>query len=41
MSLMLWRASLRHLVRHPGQIGLSVIGIALGVAVALAIGLAT
>jgi putative ABC transport system permease protein len=41
MSLTLWRASLRHLVRHPGQIGLSVIGIALGVAVALAIGLAT
>jgi putative ABC transport system permease protein len=37
----LWRASLRHLVRHPGQIGLSVVGIALGVAVALAIGLAT
>jgi putative ABC transport system permease protein len=41
MSRALWRVSLRHLLRHPGQIGLSVLGIALGVAVALAIGLAT
>ena len=37
MSRLLWRASLRHLLRHPGQIGLSVLGIALGVAVALSI----
>ena len=41
MSRLLWRASLRHLLRHPGQIGLSVLGIALGVAVALSIDLAT
>jgi putative ABC transport system permease protein len=37
---MLWRASLRHLTRHPWQIGLSIVGIALGVAVALSIDLA-
>ena len=37
---MLWRASVRHLARHPWQIGLSVLGIALGVAVALSIDLA-
>src|SRR5512134_1418637 len=37
---MLWRASARHLARHPWQIGLSVLGIALGVAVALSIDLA-
>ena len=41
MSPLLWRASRRHLVRHPWQIGLSVVGIALGVAVALAVGRAT
>jgi putative ABC transport system permease protein len=41
MSPLLWRASRRHLVRHPWQIGLSVLGIALGVAVALSIDLAT
>ena len=41
VSRLLWRASLRHLLRHPGQIGLSVLGIALGVAVALSIDLAT
>jgi putative ABC transport system permease protein len=40
MSQMLWRASLRHLARHPWQIGLSILGIALGVAVALSIDLA-
>jgi hypothetical protein len=40
MSGMLWRASARHLARHPWQIGLSVLGIALGVAVALSIDLA-
>src|SRR5262245_16847967 len=37
---MLWRASVRHLARHPWQIGLAIIGIALGVAVALSIDLA-
>jgi putative ABC transport system permease protein len=40
VSGLLWRASVRHLVRHPWQIGLSVLGIALGVAVVLAIDLA-
>lgn len=40
MSALLWRSSLRHLVRHPWQIGLAVLGIALGVAVALSIDLA-
>jgi putative ABC transport system permease protein len=40
MTAMLWRASARHLGRHPWQIGLSVLGIALGVAVALSIDLA-
>ncbi len=40
MSRLLWRASLRHLLRHPWQIGLSVLGIALGVAVAVSIHLA-
>ena len=40
MSAMLWRASARHLARHPWQIGLSILGIALGVAVALSIDLA-
>ncbi len=38
---MLWRASLRHLGRHPWQLGLSIPGIALGVALALSIDLAT
>jgi len=41
VSRLLRRASRRHLLRHPGQIGLSVLGIALGVAVALSIDLAT
>src|SRR5262245_17141219 len=41
MSPLLRRASRRHLTRHPWQIGLSIIGIALGVAVALSIDLAT
>src|SRR5215813_9043931 len=41
MSRLLWRTSLRHLARHPWQIGLSVLGVALGVAVALSIDLAT
>ena len=41
MSPLLWRASRRHLARHPWQIGLSILGVALGVAVALSIDLAT
>ncbi len=40
MTPVLRRASLRHLLRHPWQAGLSVLGIALGVAVVLAIDLA-
>jgi len=40
MTAVLRRASLRSLTRHPWQIGLSVIGIALGVAVVLAVDLA-
>ncbi len=39
MSL-LWRSSLRYLLRHPWQFGLAVIGVALGVAVVVSIGLA-
>ena len=36
----LWRNSLRYLLRHPLLIGLSVLGVALGVAVVVAIDLA-
>lgn len=36
----LYRASLRHLARHPWQTGLSILGIALGVAVVVSIDLA-
>jgi putative ABC transport system permease protein len=36
----LWRASLRHIERHPWQIGLAILGVALGVAVTLAVDLA-
>ena len=32
MSLILWRSSLRYLVQHPWQVGLSILGVALGVA---------
>jgi putative ABC transport system permease protein len=39
MSL-LWRSSLRYLLRHPWQFGLAVLGVALGVAVVVSIGLA-
>jgi putative ABC transport system permease protein len=39
--MMLWRASLRYLVRHPWHLGLSVLGVALGVAVVVAIDLAS
>lgn len=40
LSPLLWRSTLRHLVRHPWQLGLSILGIALGVAVVLAVDLA-
>lgn len=40
MTRTLWRSSLRHLLRHPWQFGLSVLGVALGVAVVLSIDLA-
>ena len=40
MSRLLWRASLRYLLHHPWQIGLSLVGVALGVAVVVAIDLA-
>jgi len=39
MSL-LWRSSLRYLLRRPWQFGLAVLGVALGVAVVVSIGLA-
>lgn len=39
-TALLWRSSRRHLVRHPWQIGLAVIGVALGVAVVVSIDLA-
>lgn len=40
MGGLLWRSSWRYLTRHPWQLALSITGIALGVAVALAIELA-
>lgn len=40
MSRVLWRASLRYLLYHPWQMGLSFVGMALGVAVVVAIDLA-
>lgn len=40
MSLILWRSSLRYLFMHPWQAGLSVLGVALGVAVVVSIDLA-
>lgn len=40
MSGMLWRASARHLLAHPWQVGLSILGIALGIAVVVAVDLA-
>ncbi len=39
MSSLLWRSVLRHLLHHPWQLVLSVLGIALGVAVVLAVDL--
>ncbi|MDG4552733.1 MAG: ABC transporter permease [Candidatus Competibacter sp.] len=40
MTPLFWRALLRHSLRHPWQLGLTVLGIALGVAVVLAVDLA-
>ena len=40
MSAILWLSSLRYLIRHPWQVGLSVLGVALGVAVVVSIDLA-
>jgi putative ABC transport system permease protein len=40
MRALLWRASVRHLLAHPWQLGLSILGIALGVAVVVAVDLA-
>lgn len=41
MTDLLWRSELRSVSRHPWQVGLAVLGIALGVAVVLAVHLAT
>jgi putative ABC transport system permease protein len=38
---LLWRASLRQMARRPGQVGLAVVGVALGVAVVVAVDLAS
>ncbi len=40
MSPLLWRSSQRYLWRHPWQLGLAVLGVALGVAVVVAVDLA-
>ena len=40
MPLTLFKTSLRHLLRHPWQVGLAILGVALGVAVVVAIDLA-
>jgi putative ABC transport system permease protein len=40
MSPLLWRSALRNLPRHPWQVGLSLLGVALGVAVVVAVDLA-
>lgn len=37
----LWAASLRHLLRHPAQLGLALLGLALGVATIIAVDIAT
>jgi putative ABC transport system permease protein len=37
----LWAASLRHLLRHPAQLGLALLGLALGVATITAVDIAT
>jgi putative ABC transport system permease protein len=38
---LLWAASLRHLVRHPAQLGLALLGLSLGVATIAAVDMAT
>ncbi len=40
MTPLLWRALLKHPLRHPWQLGLAILGIALGVAAVLAVDLA-
>ncbi len=40
MTPLLWRSSRRYLVRHPWQIGLAILGVALGVAVMVSIDVA-
>ena len=40
MSAVLWLSSFRYLIRHPWQVGLSILGVALGVAVVVSIDLA-
>jgi len=40
LTPLLWRSSRRHLTRHPWQIGLATLGVALGVAVVVSIDLA-
>jgi putative ABC transport system permease protein len=40
MNSMLWRASCRFLLHHPWQLGLAILGIALGVAIIVAVDLA-
>ncbi|HYY16574.1 MAG TPA: ABC transporter permease, partial [Gammaproteobacteria bacterium] len=40
MNSMLWRASYRFLLHHPWQLGLAILGIALGVAIIVAVDLA-
>ncbi len=41
MKPLLWRASLRHLRRHPWQLSLATLGVGLGVAVMIAIDVAS
>ena len=38
--MILWRATVRHLLRHPLQLASAIVGVALGVAVVVAIDLA-
>ena len=38
---LLWAASLRHLARHPAQLALALLGLALGVATIAAVDMAT
>ena len=40
MSGLVWKASARHLLRHPWQLLLAVLGVALGVAVVVGIDVA-